>query len=203
MAKLIPFITFCIFFAAATFAGCQKSATAPETVQQKSVTIAEKFIYPIGDSKSYTQAKDNIDDWYNAQDFGENNHLGEDWNKNSGGNTDCEQMVFAAANGMVVYAADAGPGWGKVVIISHTLKDGRNVQSLYGHLSEILDLQANDKVEMRNPVGRIGNANGRYPCHLHFEIRLDSCPAWNHPGPGYAGDQYGWVDPSDFIDSLH
>ena len=48
------------------------------------VTIADSFAYPIGKKESITQAKDS-DEWYNALDFGEEDHLGEDWNKNTGG----------------------------------------------------------------------------------------------------------------------
>ena len=55
----------------------------------KHVIIADSFAAPVGKSNKITQAKDSKDNWYNAQDFGENNHLGEDWNANSGGNTDC------------------------------------------------------------------------------------------------------------------
>ena len=67
--------------------------------------------------------------WYNAQDFGENRHLGEDWNKTTGGNTDCGEPVFAAADGRIVFAEDAGAGWGNVVIIEHAAADGTKIQS--------------------------------------------------------------------------
>jgi murein DD-endopeptidase MepM/ murein hydrolase activator NlpD len=83
--------------------------------------IADKFAYPIGKTEFVTEANDRKDDWYVAQNFGASNHLGEDWNKNSGGNTDCGEAVYAAANGTIVYAKDAGATWGNVVIIEHTL----------------------------------------------------------------------------------
>src|SRR5688572_2117348 len=75
------------------------------------------FAYPIGEKDYLTEKNDWWDDWYNAQDFGENRHLGEDWNVNSGGDSDCGAPVFAAADGMIVVAKDAGSGWGNVVII--------------------------------------------------------------------------------------
>ncbi|MBK7709479.1 MAG: M23 family metallopeptidase [Acidobacteria bacterium] len=160
--------------------------------------IAEKFAYPLGKSGTLTQAKDSNDEWYNAQDFGINDHLGEDWNKNSGGDTDCGEPVFAVANGRIVFAEDAGPGWGNVVIVEHTLTDGKRVQSLYGHLQKIL--KTSGDVEIREKIGEVGNADGRYLCHLHFEIRTDDCPMWNEPGGGYSKENKGWIDPSDFID---
>lgn len=146
-----------------------------------------------------TEAKDAKDEWYNALDFGEQNHLGEDWNKNSGGNTDCGEPVYAAGAGVITYAADAGPGWGNVVIVTHLLPDGKKVQSLYGHLQEIL--RTNGEITKREHIGNVGSANGRYLCHLHFEIRNENSPMWNEAGPGYSTDNNGWLDPSDFIDS--
>lgn len=158
---------------------------------------ANSFAYPIGRGESVTQKKDK-DAWYNALDFGSNDHLGEDWNKNTGGNTDCGEPVYAAANGRIVYADDAGPGWGNVVIIEHTLPGGEKVETLYGHMLEILKKEG--EVKKREPIGKVGNANGRYLCHLHFEMRTPDCPVWNQVGGGYATDRKGWLDPSDFID---
>ena len=160
--------------------------------------IAEKFAYPLSKSETLTQAKDKKDEWYNAQDFGENDHLGEDWNKNSGGNTDCGEAVFAIAGGTIVYAENAGTGWGNVVIITHELPDGTKVQSLYGHLQKIL--KTSGEVKFREQIGEVGNADGRYLCHLHLEIREEICPMWNQAGGGYSADRKGWLDPSDFID---
>lgn len=168
------------------------------TLSPKPVAIADSFAYPVSKSETVTQRKDK-DTWYNALDFGQNYHLGEDWNLNTGGNTDCGEPVYAAANGFITYARDAGTGWGNVVMIEHTLPSGEKVQSLYGHMLEIM--REEGEVKKREQIGKIGNANGYYPCHLHFEMRTKECPMWNQPGPGYARDHSGWVDPSDFIDS--
>jgi hypothetical protein len=156
------------------------------------------FAYPVGETDYATERRDS-DLWYNAQDFAENRHLGEDWNKTTGGNTDCGETVYAAADGRIVFAADAGAGWGNVVIIEHTAPDGTKVQSLYGHLETVVKT-AGAEVKRRDPVGSIGSAGGRYMCHLHFEIRWTECPFWNQAGYGYADDRHGWVDPSEFIE---
>lgn len=180
--------------------GCQsQSGDEQPSEVLPSIPVAKKFAYPVGETETVTHARDKKDEWYNALDFGESNHLGEDWNKNSGGNTDCGEPVYAIANGIVTYAADAGPGWGNVVIITHQLADGNKVQSLYGHLQEII--VTSGEVAIRQKIGTIGNANGRYLCHLHFEIREEHCPSWDMVFVGYSPIQYGWVDPSDFIDS--
>jgi murein DD-endopeptidase MepM/ murein hydrolase activator NlpD len=180
--------------------GCSSivSESGPIPLPTPEVTIADKFAYPVSEKEYVTQARDKKDDWYNALDFGEQNHLGEDWNKISGGNTDCGEPVYAIANGVISYAADAGPGWGNVIIITQRLPDGAHVQSLYGHLDEMIRTEG--EVRFREKIGTIGNANGRYYCHLHFEIREEHCPSWDQVFVGYSPIRYGWVDPSDFID---
>jgi len=176
----------------------ESSQTQNPQTPEKPKIIADSFAYPIGKTEVITQAKDKKDDWYNAQDFGENNHLGEDWNINSGGNTDCGEPVYAAANGTITYAEDAGFGWGNVVIIEHNLPDGKKVQTLYGHLEKIL--KSSGEVKKREKIGTVGNADGRYLCHLHFELREETCPMWDQTGKGYDSENKGWLDPSDFID---
>lgn len=165
---------------------------------EKPKIIATSFAYPIGEKEFSTQARDEKDKWYNAQDFGENNHLGEDWNANSGGNTDCGEPVFAAADGEINYATEAGTGWGNVIIITHNLPNGEQVQTLYGHLDKIL--KSSGEVKKREKIGIVGNANGKYLCHLHFELHKENCPMWNKAGNGYDSENKGWLDPSDFID---
>lgn len=160
------------------------------------IPVSDGFDYPVGQQKRVTEGLDG-DGWYTAQDFGENNHLGEDWNKESGGNSDCGLPVYAASSGTIIFAGEAGPGWGKVVIIRHRLPDGTLVETLYGHLSSIR--RTAGEVERREEVGKIGDADGAYPCHLHFELRLQDCPAWGLTGPGYSQNRSGWTDPSDFI----
>lgn len=177
--------------------GCSKTISQPAGSPAKPPIIADSFAYPVGKKETVTQAKDS-DDWYNALDLGEDSHLGEDWNKSTGGNTDCGEPVYAIANGEITYAADAGPGWGNVVIVTHTLPDGKRVQSLYGHLQDIL--KTSGEIKKREQIGKIGNANGKYLCHLHLELRDERCPSWDMVFVGYNPIRYGWLDPSDFID---
>ena len=195
--SLIIFLLIIIFVSSCRTSSSQTSSEN-NSVTKKPKIIAKTFAYPIGEKEFITQAKDKKDKWYNAQDFTKNNHLGEDWNGNSGGNTDCGEPVYAAADGVITYAEDAGTGWGNVVIIEHNLPNGEKVQTLYGHLEKIL--RSEGEVKMREKIGEIGNANGTYWCHLHFEIRTEDCPMWNKPGNGYDAENKGWLDPSDFID---
>jgi murein DD-endopeptidase MepM/ murein hydrolase activator NlpD len=161
--------------------------------------IADKFAYPVSKNEYVTEQKDNKDDWYNATNFGQDFHLGEDWNKNSGGNTDCGESVYAIGNGVIIYAQYTGEGWGNVLIIEHTLPDGKKIESLYGHLQEFV--KTSGEVKKREFIAKIGNANGKYLCHLHLEIRDENCPFWHQVGGGYSGETKGWLEPSEFIDS--
>ncbi|MCA1557811.1 MAG: M23 family metallopeptidase [Acidobacteria bacterium] len=181
-----------------------KQAARPESIAAPTpapiiIPASDGFDYPIGKSRRSTQANDG-DGWYTAQDFGENRHLGEDWNKESGGNTDCGLPIYAASKGTIIFAGEAGPGWGKVVIIRHKLPDGTLVETLYGHLSSLAHASG-QTVERREAIGRIGDADGAYLCHLHFELRISDCQFWGLTGPGYSDDSRGWLDPSDFIDA--
>ena len=156
------------------------------------------FASPVGEKDHVTERNDWWDYWYNAQDFGENRHLGEDWNKTTGGDTDCGDPVFAAADGEIVFAADSGPGWGNVIMIEHAAPDGTKLRSLYGHLQTVE--RSSGSVRRRERIGTVGSANGRYKCHLHFEIKWIDCPMWNEVGPGYSNERKGWIDPSEFIE---
>lgn len=169
--------------------------------QDKSFTtniVSKEFTYPIGKNGYATQKRDG-DGWYNARDFRELNHLGEDWNKETGGNTDCGLPVRAISNGKIIFAGTNIEGWGNVLIIRHLLEDKTEIESLYGHLKSFTKTSGN--VNLGEIIGLIGDGGGIYSCHLHLEIRLSNCPSWGQTGLGYSLDSKGWVDPSSFIDS--
>lgn len=209
MGRPALYLSLCLLILAAlSGAACQAHRRAPGAAKSPLagpavsttpliIPISDGFDYPVGSSKRVSQAKDG-DGWYNARDFGESNHLGEDWNKESGGNTDCGLPVYAASGGTIIFAADAGAGWGKVLIIRHRLPDGTEAETLYGHLNSMS--RTSGDVKRREAIGSMGDAGGLYPCHLHFELRLPGSPSWGLIGPGYSPASAGWTDPSDFID---
>lgn len=178
----------------------------PVTKPVLAIPISDGFDYPVSKTTKVTAGRDG-DGWYNAQDFKKNNHLGEDWNAESGGNSDCGKPVYAASKGLVIYSNNAGYGWGRITIVRHLLPDSTLVETLYGHLGEQLKKRG-DTVERREQLGTIGDGadpcgdNSPYYAHLHFELRIKSCPVWGESGTGYGtGDSFeGWVDPSEFID---
>lgn len=151
--------------------------------------IANHFDYPVGkpDSKGY----------FNAQKFGKNNHLGDDWNGLGGGDSDLGDPVYAIASGYVTFAKDHNPSWGNVITIAHFLPDGQQVESLYAHCNEIL-VTKSQWVSIGEKIGTIGNAHGNYKAHLHLELRNQlGLPV----GKGYDTNTDGYLDPTEFIDS--
>lgn len=175
----------------------------PVTLEQ--IPLSDGFDFPVGPKNGIKESR-NGDGWYNANDFGHDRHLGEDWNGEKGGNTDCGEPVYAASNGIVIYSANAGPGWGNIIIIRHQLPVGELIETQYAHLKDRL-VEKRDTVTRRQLIGHIGD--GSDPCgdskpyyaHLHFEIRLPECRAWGDIGPGYSDNQEGWIDPSEFINA--
>ena len=152
--------------------------------------ISHGFDFPVG--------KPNAEGYYNALKFREKSHLGEDWNGLKGGNSDFDDPIYSISNGLVVSAEDLGGGWGNVIRIVHKLKNNKYayVESLYAHCSKTL-VKKGDFVRKGDLIGKIGNANGKYLAHLHFEIR--SKPGQS-VGFGYAkiAEDY-YISPTNFI----
>lgn len=172
----------------------QKTLSYPDSLKQifqKNPTfIANGFDFPVNppDAKKY----------YNAQPFGKNAHLGDDWNGTGGGNTDLGDPVYAIGNGTVVTADNHGGGWGNVVRIVHFLENHPKyqfVESVYAHLEEI-KTQKGTLIKKGELLGTIGNANGQYWAHLHLEIRSNIEMSI---GGGYGENIEGYLDPTIFI----
>lgn len=140
------------------------------------------FDFPVGppDGASY----------YDAQPFGTNNHLGNDWNGNGGYDTDLGDPVHAVSAGIVVEAKDHGGGWGNVVRVVH----GCGIESLYAHLDTI-EVKEGAAIPRGRRIGTIGTAGGQYLAHLHFELRDLLLPL----GGGYSTERTGYLDPTAYI----
>ncbi len=164
----------------------------PDLLQRylKQCPVADGFDFPVG--------KPNAKKYYNAQKFGRNFHLGDDWNGIGGGNTDLGDPVYAIANGIVVSARIEPFKWGKVIRIIHnigTKSKPRYVESVYAHLQHFKTKEG-AKVRRGQLIGTIGTANGAYKAHLHLEIRSRI----NMPiGTGYSKITTGYLDPTRFI----
>lgn len=151
---------------------------------------SDGFDFPVGPP--------NAKGYYNAQGFGKNYHLGDDWNGVGGGNSDLGDPIHVIANGYVVEASENGPGWGNVIRVVHYLK-GKNqlVESLYAHCDTML-VKSGTWVKRGDKIGTIGNAHGTYWAHLHLEIRTTVDMGL---GGGYSEETAGFIDPTKFIEA--
>jgi len=155
-----------------------------------SLPTATRFDFPIGSEYGALT--------YNAQPFTQNRHLGDDLNGIGGENSDLGDPVYAVADGRVMLAREAGPGWGNVIIVLHAYDENgvrKYVQSYYGHVEEML-VEPKQMVRRGEQIATVGTANGKYWAHLHFEMREFTTP---FIGPGYRDDTSGWLNPSEFI----
>ncbi len=153
--------------------------------------FSDGFDYPVGIP--------NAEGYFKAQNFGDDLHLGEDWNAVTGGNTDLGDPVHAVSNGLVTFSKDVCCGWGNVIRVVHYIPDNPEhpfVESVYAHLNN-RRVQAGDLVMRGEKIGSIGNANGRYMAHLHLELRSFINMSL---GPGYSKDIFGFFVPTDFIE---
>ena len=165
------------------------SKTEISTTQFDTIKVTNGFDFPVGkpDAKGY----------YNAQKFTKNMHLGDDWNGTGGGNSDLGDPIYCIANGYVSFAENIQGGWGNVIRIVHYISKEEKVESLYAHCQNIY-IKKGDYVPKGEKIGTIGNNDGMYPAHLHFEIRDNI----NMPiGPGYSSDTRGYLNPTQFIKS--
>lgn len=75
--------------------------------------------------------------------------------------------IKAAASGTIKFAGYKG-SLGKLVIIDN----GNNVQTYYGHCSEIY-VEAGQKVEAGEAIAAVGSTGAATGPHLHFEIHIN------------------------------
>ena len=87
--------------------------------------------------------------------------------------------IYAADNGVVVYAGWNDYGYGEMIVIDH----GYGWQTLYAHLSQV-NVTCGQEVLQGETIGLMGSTGQSTGPHLHFEMR---------------SDDYGRVNPWDFL----
>lgn len=128
-------------------------------------------------------------------------HTGSDLNLNSPHwDADRHRPVYAIRYGEVYAVRTNVQGWGTVICIKH-----HDCLSRYAHCEDIL-VREGDRIGDGYQIAKIGNAGGRWPYHLHFDItRLDARMA-RYPldWPGTARDaksrvKRDYFDPLEFL----
>lgn len=115
-------------------------------------------------------------DWTKQNAF----HPGDDYNFGYG-NNDLGQDVVSTAAGVVFHTSETDTGYGKLVIIKHTLgyilkrfiKETYGIETdiiytLYAHLDDIV-VKTGQIVDCGEIIGHVGNTGTKW-AHLHFEI---------------------------------
>jgi Peptidase family M23 len=166
-------------------------ASAADSVRCR---MADGFDFPVG--------KPDADGYYKFRGFYPNGHLGEDWNGKGGGDSDLGDPIYATANGVVVYSANRGVGWGNCIILRHAFReaDGKvqMVDSLYGHLNE-RKAKLYQVVERGQLIGTMGSNFGMYAVHLHFEIHKNLTMGMSRTN--FAHDYSNYYSPTQFINA--
>jgi murein DD-endopeptidase MepM/ murein hydrolase activator NlpD len=147
--------------------------------------------------------------WYDATGYavqytppliGTAYHTGVDLNLKVG--VDLGQTVYAPAAGLVTFSGIGSGTWGQMIVIKHDpLPDGTVVWSRLAHLQN-RTVSAGDRVVRGEQIATVGNSDGRFDPHLHFDVAktdiLDINP--NH-WPGNRRDLVlqHYLDPLEFI----
>jgi len=141
--------------------------------------MADGFDMPVGapDGAGY----------YIAQIYGKNRHMGEDWNARGGSHLDFGKPVYSAANGVVHWAIENKGSWGNFIRVIHNIgteSRPKYIETFYAHMEEMY-VKSGDVVSRGEQIGTIGDADGKYNPHLHFEMKLT---VGSEVGKGYGED---------------
>lgn len=126
-------------------------------------------------------------------------HTGADLNNNRPRfDSDAHAEVYAIGDGMVTYARLVSKKvWGNLIVIDHGTVDSKPLFSRYGHV-EAMNVAVGQSVKMGDFIARVGNGEGLFPYHLHFDIsatsQLGSAPTY-WPGRDRQGVKHHFVDP--------
>ncbi|HRW03857.1 MAG TPA: peptidoglycan DD-metalloendopeptidase family protein [Caldilineaceae bacterium] len=209
-----------------------KPATPRSAAAPAALAVADRFTWPLQSAQGVNYgipegllvagthvehlgyAIRNLDQWgvkcYGV-DWSRMLHTGEDWYRLDGTST-AGAPVYAVANGVV---AKHNPGIsypGSVVLIRHRLADGRDLYSMYGHVTNVRVVEGQTvtvgqqiaTVLNQSYTGRTPSQHSAVDAHLHFEMRwfLDGTNIYvpgtnaynyNYPGCTYAYPGRGYT----------
>jgi murein DD-endopeptidase MepM/ murein hydrolase activator NlpD len=130
-------------------------------------------------------------------------HTGADLNLNYPyWDSDRHAGVYAIGDGTVTYAQIYSTQvWGAIIVIDHGLVDNKPCFSRYAHVESIL-VAKNQVVHAGDQIASVGNGEGLFPYHLHFDISLttrlrDKPGDW--PGTNLGQVTLNYVNPKEWL----
>ncbi|MCZ7547486.1 MAG: peptidoglycan DD-metalloendopeptidase family protein [Anaerolineae bacterium] len=142
--------------------------------------VADGFDAPVGTAAERATAQIWPGHWVDATGFGtryrigtpdEAFHTGADLNLNKPTwDADAHMPVYAVASGEVTFVGKL-EGWGNLVVIKHDplVTTGEVMYARYAHVEEPR-VAAGDRVQRGEAIAKVGDADGLYPYHLHFDL---------------------------------
>jgi hypothetical protein len=130
-------------------------------------------------------------------------HTGADLNLNHPHwDADRHKEVRAMGPGQVTYARlYSTQYWGNIIVIDHGTVDGSPLFSRYGHVENIR-VAANQMVNLGDHIADVGNGEGLFPYHLHFDISkteiLRTRPG-HWPGTNISLVRAHYVNPQEWL----
>ena len=134
-------------------------------------------------------------------------HTGADLNNNRPRfDADAHAPVYSIGEGKVTYAQLVSKKyWGNLIVIDHGIVDGKPLFSRYGHI-EAMTIKRGDIVKTGQQIASVGNGEGLFPYHLHFDIstttQLGTMPTY-WPGNDRQGVKHHFIDPQAWLRSQH
>jgi murein DD-endopeptidase MepM/ murein hydrolase activator NlpD len=206
MASRIPYLLVLAIWIAALWFGLDfagRPKVIPIAVPTTQITWSDFFTaniltsLPVTDEFDTPMRPPDGDGVTISMPYMEKFHWGEDWTT-AKGDAALGEPVYSVADGWVSVAQDFDAAWGKVVFICYRLPDGRYppfVEVMYAQLNSF-DVAGGQFVKRGQQIGTVGNANGLYKAHLHWEVRN-----WVGMGLGlcFADKRDGLLGPSDFL----
>jgi hypothetical protein len=174
--------------------------------------LADGYDCPLGTSAERASDKLWPGNWFDATGFdrlyrvntpGQAYHTGADLNMNEPyWDADAHSPVYAAASGTVTFA-DRLAGWGNVIVIRHDplISTGDMLYGRYAHIENMM-VRVGDRVVRGQQIAKVGNAEGLFAYHLHFDLSPTSILAtqpWHWPKMDRAALRANYIDPLDFV----
>jgi murein DD-endopeptidase MepM/ murein hydrolase activator NlpD len=131
--------------------------------------------------------------------FSDKFHCGEDVSLAEFGDGDKGAPVFSIGEGLVVSTRLERKTWGRVLRVIYKIRSssskGQTIEVLFAHLERIW-VAPGDRVKTGDWIASMGDSEGTYSTHLHWEIRKE--PGYDLGG-GYVMNLEPFLDPSPTI----